>query len=241
MASTFLRGLARVGLVELDESEMPAGDAELIDLDELDRMIAAERDPGPASAAAPVSLPAADTKSGIGAIVEGEGFDKMYAAAKVPASAYPAEKLLKVLDGLKSMAPQTCKAAVLAMDAADDDWSVADSVLDAQRKTKILAARSERLDTELAGIRQRGQAEKTKRDDYLTRARETILQKITDLQQTLANETATALSEKTDFDAAVFAAEQAHQRESHRLSTEVTRLAEVPRVFAIQRGGAGDK
>lgn len=188
--------------------------------------------------AMPPSKSPSPSANGIGAIAEVEGFDSIYSAAQVPSSPYSAEKLLRVLDGLKAMPAPTRKAAVLAMDAADEEWSVADAVLDAQRKTKALAARIQQLSSDLQTIQTNAQAEKQKRDDFLNRAREQIMEKINDLQRQLESETATMLTEKTEIDSAVFAAEQAHQRETRRLNNEAARLGEIPHIFAIERSGA---
>ncbi len=243
MASRFMRGLAKIGMVEIDESAAEEAAGEALTMEEIDRIIAEEEAAGraaPSPASLPASAPGSAAPGGIGAIAEGEGFAQIYQGAKIPESAYSADKLLRVLDGLKAMGPQVRKAAVMAMDAADDEWSVADAVLDAQRKAKALTTRGAQLSEQLTGIQTRAEQGKQKRDEYLDRAREQILGKITDLQNQLETETKKMLTEKTEIDSAVFAAQQAHQRESHRLTTEVDRLAEIPQIFAIQRGGTGE-
>ena len=76
-------------------------------------------------------------------ITEGKSFDSIFADANLPISPFPAERLLRLLDGLQAMDETTRKAAVKAMDAADDTWAIDDPVLDAQRKVGVLEAYSQ--------------------------------------------------------------------------------------------------
>lgn len=277
MANGFLRALAKVKLVELDEAEErkvseapdPADDPEI------QRMVAeAERAqtsapskgrrasapsasspsapsapgsskaapsasasskaapsaPAPSASAAP-STPAA----GAAEIAEGVPFETYYAQSSVPEAPYPAEKLLRLLDGLRAMDSVTRKSAVLAMDAADDNWAIADIVLDAQRKTRALTQADEALQSQLAAIVERGRQEKDAREKYLAAATATIRQKIADLEQTLQREIAEIAAQKAQIDAQVEAAEGACRRESARLQAERQRLSEIAATFVISR------
>lgn len=78
-------------------------------------------------------------------IAEGKAFETIFSEANLPASPFPAERLLRLLDGLQAMDEATRKAAVKAMDAADDSWTIDDPVLDAQRKIGVLEAYSQAL------------------------------------------------------------------------------------------------
>ena len=62
-------------------------------------------------------------------VIEGRSFDDIFASANLPISPYPAERLLRLLDGLREMDEPTRKAAVRAMDGADDSWTMADPVI----------------------------------------------------------------------------------------------------------------
>jgi hypothetical protein len=77
--------------------------------------------------------------------LEGIALADIFAAAGVPDSPYPAEKLLRLLDGLRAMDAGTRKAAVLAMDAADDNWQIGDCIADADRKISALDAYKQQL------------------------------------------------------------------------------------------------
>ena len=87
----------------------------------------------------PSSVPAAAVLSEAESrIEESRSFEVLYAERGVPASPFPAEKLLKLIDGLRAMEPAVRKAAVLAMDSADENWTIDDAALDASRKIRAL-------------------------------------------------------------------------------------------------------
>ena len=132
-----MRFLARAKLVELsvDESAVsPSPDEATTD------------SPGVPAAEIPISpLPVPE-----GGIDEGVALDDIFALAGVSPSPFPAEKLLRLLDGLRAMDAATRKTAVLAMDAAEDSWQISDPVLDAQRKIAALEAYKRRLAAQVA-------------------------------------------------------------------------------------------
>jgi hypothetical protein len=258
MANKFLRALAAVKLVELSEDEqkkVAAQPESRVDMAEIDRIIAADDAeqaakggrakpasrpaPAPARAAVPVSPPPVvvprAAPAPAGDIVEGRPFEEIYVAAGVQPTHYPAEKLLRVLDGLRAMDPNTRKAAVLAMDAADDSWTIADSVVDAERKARVLNEAIRAAHEQAARIAENARTEIEKRDAYLAQAAETIQRKIAELQQTLQQESVTIASQKAEIEARVAAARTAAERESARMVAEIERLAEVSRTFALQR------
>lgn len=77
--------------------------------------------------------------------------DDIYAAAGVPGSVYPAEKLIRLLDGLKTMDDATRRTAVSAMDDADDGWTIQDPIADAAAKVRALQAHAQAV---RAGVEQ---------------------------------------------------------------------------------------
>ncbi|MEM9069687.1 MAG: hypothetical protein AAGE52_14340 [Myxococcota bacterium] len=230
-------------LVELDEEEEakiakePADD---LSLDEIDRILAEEAKKAPPPKAAPPprvqpAPPPAAPATGSSEISEDRPFDQIYAEAAVPEAPYSAEKLLRVLDGLKAMDPATRKAAVVAMDAADEEWTIADAVLDAQRKITVLEQNMQQVQSQLTHIRDTAEQEKTTRDAYLAQATETIRQKIAELEQTLQTETAQIAAQKAEIDGKVEAAQAATAREAARLQGEIERLRAIPSTFALER------
>lgn len=78
--------------------------------------------------------------------------DDIYAQAGVPASLYPAERLLRLIEGLSAMDPGTRLMAIKAMDAADESWTIADPLTDAQAKAQALAMHAELLQLNLQAL-----------------------------------------------------------------------------------------
>ena len=100
--------------------------------------------PVPSEAVAAVATPTA--------VPDGPGtlnLADIYAQAGVPAAIYPAERLLRLVDGLSAMDEATRLLAIKAMDAADESWTIADPLQDASLKVQALAAHGTQLRQEL--------------------------------------------------------------------------------------------
>lgn len=239
--SGFLKALSKVGLVELESGEASAASepaAREVDLDALSADISAleaQLDPdssGAQGAAAPVQpVHMGDAVSGVD---EGRPFEELYEQAGVKPSPFPAEKLLRLLDGLKAMDDKTRTAAVRAMDAADDAWSIEDPVLDAQRKIAALKNCTDELDQVVAAARQQAEADLKARDEYQREATATIRQQIAEMEAALEKELAQVAQERATIQAHLEAARQAGAREAARLMGEVERLTEILRIFGPQ-------
>jgi predicted nucleic acid-binding Zn-ribbon protein len=78
--------------------------------------------------------------------------DEIYAKAGVPVSLYPAERLLRLIEGLSAMDPGTRLMAIKAMDAADESWTIEDPLADAQTKAQALAMHAELLQLNLQAL-----------------------------------------------------------------------------------------
>ncbi|MEM6957663.1 MAG: hypothetical protein AAF645_18355 [Myxococcota bacterium] len=240
--------MSKIGLVELTDAEQakvkdtPSEELSMADIDAILASEGAQAPPAqrpaprPAPSPAP-SAPAATPSAASGAtgISEGDSFEAIYAIEGTPEAAFSAEKLLRLLDGLKAMDPPTRKAAVLAMDAADDEWTVADAVLDAERKSQVLHRRVAQLASDLEAMTTDAAAEKQRREEYLAKATATLREKIAELEQTLQDEAATIAAQKAEIDGKLEAARAAFGREKARLEGEAGRLATIPNTFAIPR------
>lgn len=223
--------------------------AKLIELSE-DEQLAAAGDPSPAALTA-ASESSADVpglaphrEAGIDAMVappargadasqdlEGQAFADIFASAGVPASPYPAEKLLRLLDGLRAMDAGTRKAAVLAMDAADDNWQISDCVGDADLK---IAALEEYKRQSIAQMeeRERQSAELLNQiKAALDEATAAIRKQISELEQLREREVTRAAQETTGVEAGLRAARESAARETRRVDAEIERLREIPTTF----------
>ncbi len=242
MANRFLKALAAVKLVELDEEEEKkvAAEPPSMSMDEIDAILAADAEaegkapPPPPPKPKPAVAPPAQPITASSEIAEGRPFEDYYRSHTVPEAPYSAEKLLRVLDGLKAMPSATRKAAVIAMDAADDEWKIADAVLDAQRKARVLALVQKNVTHQVEQIIETAATEKATRDSYLAEATAQIQKKIQDLETMLQQETQQITKQKAEIDARVSAAREASAREVERLRLESDRLAELPTMFAAE-------
>ncbi|MEF8721130.1 MAG: methyl-accepting chemotaxis protein [Candidatus Accumulibacter delftensis] len=231
-----LNFLARANLIELsDDERLAAAEAEQAAADT--QSYAAE----PASAAdTPVETGDASPPelATVGAPAEqlagrqeGIPLPDIYAAAAVPASPYAAEKLLRLLDGLRAMDAGTRHAAVLAMDAADDNWQIVDCVRDAQFKISALGAYKEQLTGQLQNGEQQAAEVIDQIKLSLDKSSVAIRQQITELEQLLEREVTRAAQETTRVEAGLRAARESSTRETRRMDAEIERLREIPNNF----------
>jgi hypothetical protein len=214
-----LRGLHKLGLVEIENEPVPVPAAE---------PALAEPNVPPADAPA-TPLPPSD-------IVENRPFEDLYQEQQIPPSPYSAEKLLKVLEGLRAMQPEMRRTAVLAIDSADDSWAIEDAVLDAMRKIKVLEAAKQGLTQAAQSAATSAQAELQAREQQQQEAITRIRKQIADMEAMLAREVEGAARDKADIQAAKRAAEEACLRERMRIDAQISLLQEVPRNF-----GSDDK
>ena len=248
----FLRALEKVGLVELEaddlarledrrrEKEAGRGEGDGEDLEELlasTRGLIDEVGSEPADARPPPpepqGAPAAGPEfTGDPTVEEGRSFEDLYNEARIPTSPYGAEKLLRLLDGLRAMEPSVRKTAILAMDAADEAWTIDDAVLDAQRKIRTLQAAQSSLAQRIAAAEKQAQDDLAAQEQYKQEATATIRQQITEMEAMLEEELSKVAEEKAGIRSRVDEQRGAAARESHRLEQEMNRLDQVPITFA---------
>jgi len=252
---SFLKALEKVGLVELEEEDQARleerrrkrrekqgkGDGE--ELDELlastkgliDEVDGGKRPPRPKKAAgkpAPKKTPPPPPAKGGGPVQEGVPFGDLYAAEGIPRSPYAAEKLLRLLDGLRAMEPSVRKTAILAMDEADETWTVDDAVVDAQRKIRALQGAQGRLAASTAAGETKAQQDLAAQEKYKEEATATIRKQIEDLEKLLEEELKKVAEERASIHSRLEEQRKAAARESHRLEQEIVRLDQVGITFA---------
>lgn len=172
------------------------------------------------------------------AVVERKEFQQIYADANVVTSPYPAERLIRLLEGLQAMDAPTRNAAVQAMDAADDTWSIADPISDAEKKSASLQAYARALQAQNAAYEQQLnndiQLLKSEQAETVASIRKQI-EELEALQQRQIEKTQTAVAEKQA------AISQQHERvalEVARIETEASKLNQVAQQFAHLLSGA---
>jgi hypothetical protein len=214
-----LKGLlARARLIELS-------DAEQADLSPHEDVLPVAEEAAAQAPAPPLAVTECEVE-------EDKPLDKIFELAAVPGSVFPADKLLRLLDGLRTMDAGTRKTAVLAMDAADDGWQIADPLLDAQRKIAALESYKQRLAAQVAGAEEDVSAKIAQIKSSLERTATEIRKQISELEQLLQREVAKAAQETTNLEAGLRATREAAAREVRRMEREIERFAEIPANFA---------
>lgn len=212
--------LAKAKLVELNEDERNAAEQ------------AAE--PLPESVPAPIPAQPAEPQpmtAGELPLEEGVPLEDIFAQAGLPATPFSAEKLLRLLDGLRAMDANTRKTAVLAMDAADDSWQISDAVDDAQRKIAALGAHKQRLNAQVVAAEQQVSAELAARRNQLEQTTGEIRTQISELEQLLERAIAQSAQEATTLEAGLRATREGVARELRRMDKEIERLGEIQTTF----------
>jgi hypothetical protein len=205
--------LEKAGLVKRDSAEEPAAPA-------------SENTGGPPPSPDPVAPSA--TMTTVAATGPGVplNFDDIYANGGIAPSLYPAERLLRLLDGLSAMDEATRLMAIKAMDAADESWSIEDPLFDAAAKVNALAAHAQQLQLNLQALERETQ---TRLEAVAARQAQTvgdIRKQITELEALVARELTRAAQETATQEATLKAAKDQSAREladiaqlSHRLQS----------------------
>lgn len=189
---------------------------------------------GPAKAPAAAAPPPPRPKSAppSSKIEEGKPFADIYAEAQIPAVPFPAEKLNRLLEGLRAMDPAVRKAAVMAMDEADDTWSITDPLQDAQRKVVALQQARNRLRDVVGVAEAEVAAELEEAEAYQRAASEKIRAEIAELEALLQQEMTGVAERKAGAHAKLHATREAAAREAERLEQEVSALNGMLATFA---------
>lgn len=230
--SRLLRALEKAGLVELEAST-----------DNMQQDVLSQTDSTPADSAwsdpgggaedsaadepVPSAASAADHQAGWG-----RPFEEIYAEHTVRPSPFPAEKLLKLLDGLRMLEASARKAAIMALDAADEAWTIDDALLDAEHKLRALRRSQEQLHAENQALTNRAAEELTQRETEEQERCAQIRKQIADLEALLERELVRSSEDRAAIKNQLQQHQQQMQQEQQRLEHECLRLQELAQVFA---------
>lgn len=223
----FLNLLARANLVELSDEEKAAAGIDIPDI-----VAPAEAFEPPVE---PEPPPLQNLPPSASGLEEERPVAEIYAAAGMSPSPFPAEKLLRLLDGLRTMDATTRKAAVLAMDAADDNWQISDCIADAERKIAALNAYKQHLAGQLRGTEQQSVEHIGAIKSDLENSSTEIRKQISELEQLLEREITKTAQETTNLESGVRAAREMVGRETRRIDSEIERLREIPTQFKVEK------
>lgn len=157
-------------------------------------------------------------------VAEGVSVEEIYALAGVPASTFPIEKLMKLLDGLKAMTPEMQKAAISAMDSADDSWTLQDITADGNGKINALESfKNMKKDEENAffvDVENKIAVANTEGDELVAQLRTQIAELQLQLDKTVAQTNETVLLLKNSLEEK----KAATQREVVRVDEQINTL-----------------
>ena len=194
----------------------------------------------PANAGDEPALPQTGAQSpaaplGSGAVLD---FEPIYAHAGIAPALYPAERLLRLLDGLSAMDEATRRMAIQAMDAADESWSIDDPLADAAAKAQALAAHAEQLRQSLQAL----QAESQQKLQAIAARQEQVVgdirQQIAELEALVSRELARSAQETAAQEANLKAAQDQAARELHELGLVRQRLLGLSTQFSSPAASA---
>ncbi|WP_114969135.1 methyl-accepting chemotaxis protein [Rhodoferax ferrireducens] len=158
--------------------------------------------------------------------------DDIYANGRIAPSLYPAERLLRLVDGLSAMDEATRLMAIKAMDAADESWSIEDPLADAAAKVKALAAYAEQRQLNLLALEAESQ---TRLEAVAARQAQVvgdIRKQITELEALVSRELTRAAQETATQEATLKAAQDQTARELD----EISRISQQLQGLAVQFG-----
>ena len=191
-------------------------------------LIVEESPSAPASAAAgqtqPTVAPAAEAPVAPRAGATPLNLAEIYANEGVPAALYPAERLLRLIDGLSAMEESVRLTAIKAMDEADESWTIADPVGDADAKVKALASHAQRLQL---GLQQLEQETLARIDEVRARQEQAvgaIRKQIADLEALASRELERAEKETADYNATLSQAKEQTSRELDEIARTSSQL-----------------
>lgn len=148
----------------------------------------------------------------------GMSLEQVYEAAGVPPCAYPAERLLRLLEGLKAMDGAVRRQTIQAIDAADDTWTIDDPKRDAAVKVAAIERHAASIRAAVARDQQETQAGLQDATQRQESALAEIRRQISELEGLLAREIARAAQETAALETALQARRDGANRELTHLA-----------------------
>ena len=186
---------------------------------------------------APASAPATPIARNDGAPLK---FDDIYASEGVGASVYPAERLLRLVDGLSAMDEATRQMAIRAMDAADESWTIDDPLADAAAKVRALTTHAERLQLNLQQLAQETEGQLNAARQRQEQVVGTIRKQIAELEALAMRELARAAQETAAHKASLKAVTEQTARELEQVTQTSQRLQGLALQFGTPTTTAGE-
>ena len=159
-------------------------------------------------------------------------FEQVYKKASVPSSNYSAEKLIRLLDGLKAMDANTRKIAIAAMDAADETWTIQDPLDDARQKITALQSYQLSIANRVTVAEKQNGEKITSINARVEQATQEIKIQIKQLEELLAREISKAQEDIAAANTLLRNTQTQAQQQVVEVDYEIAKLGEVIVVFA---------
>lgn len=232
MAGFFKKALGV--FVDVDETASEGAEITAEDLDDEARALLAAIEGGASAPPPPPPAPgqayaeqAATHQAAAATLSAGQELPAIYAAAGVPDSPYSAEMLIRVAEGLRALPLPQARAAVEAMDAADDRWTVGDVMLDAERKIAALLGVEQGMDAQRSAAEATYEQQAASIDQALAETQAEVGKRIAELEALLAEAHEAATVERARALSELEATRAACSAEIKRLQSEAMRLGRV--------------
>ncbi len=231
--ATLKKILEAARLIERSDTEMsvpaPAEDADIEAI--IRRAAEAEAAPSVRDGTPVDAAQAGDAVGDAVGVEEGLSFVDIYGRQNVAEASFPVERLLKLVEGLRALDPTTRRAAIMAMDVADETWSMDQVLADADAKLAALRGHQRQMQGIADGVvqanRERVAALESSRDGRLAELRQQIAAleaQIHDAVGTTAADVAKLQSESESNKAALL-------RETQRIDAYILNLQELVAQF----------
>lgn len=182
----------------------------------------------------PVSEPVGQVMAVETLIPEGLDIADIYADANIGSSPYSYEKFVKLIDGLAALDDTAKKAALAAMDAADDTWTVGDISNDLAVKRAALVQYQRDIEATVVDLEEKATAAiaetKTQSDERVAAMRA----QIAELEQNIQNEFQATGKTIGELHAQLAANKSAGERESQRIGAVVFKMTTVEKTYFSQ-------
>ncbi len=222
----------RIGLLETDDKQDAWSTSDYLDAEADQALEQQILDEIPAVVDSPTEVNQDAVNALAAEIDESRSLADIYKEASIPDSPFPADKLLKLLEGLKTLPEDVRKQAIRAMDAAEEDWTIEDPLLDAQRRIQALETEHQQLEQQANSAESKAETDLKGQDQYQQQASQQIHQQIMELEQLLEQELQTVAEARESIKAKARTARQTCQRQQASLAKEMNRLTQISTLFA---------
>jgi hypothetical protein len=165
----------------------------------------------------------------------GMSLQDIYQSAGVGTCPFPAERLLKLIDGLKAMDEPIRLQTIRALDAADDGWTIADPVADAEAKVKAINGYVQALKAGVEKAAADGRTLMAELRERHEQAAGAIRQQMAELDAMLQRAVAKHAEECASVEAAQAERERGANRDVEQLARVAGELQSVVTQFGINK------